>query len=243
MTTQRLHRLRGPRKHFSLLALDHGMTYGKSPETVPLPFVNLLKNCRDHVGGFVANYGVARTLDAWPSDQALVLQCFGSLEGYSRQLTATVMQAVRLDAAAVSVQFAWNDPEISLRMREITAFTSDAHSVGLPVLYMINGSVPGPDLPKLVRVCQEMGADLIKVSCPTEVPSAARATIIESLREAPPVLMAGGRKSEGLIELAQESVSLGFAGYCVGRNIFLSENPLSTTISLNNTFSPTDKGN
>jgi len=236
MSLHRLRRLQRSRAFYSILALDHGLTFGCSPEAVSLPIGHLVESCGDLLCGVVLNYGLARALPSWPVSTSLILQCFGGLQGNSRRQTATVQQAVVLDAAAVSVQLDWSDPDIGTRMREVSAFTGDAHSAGFPVLYMINGICRIADLPKVIRVCQELGADLLKVNCSIDRYLADDLTIIDTLRNGPPVLMAGGSVSSNIFELAQNAAQIGFSGYCVGRNIFRADNPTNVANQLNTIF-------
>ena len=242
MHAQRMRRLRGNRPHYALLALDHGLTFGDSVEAAPLPAGELLESCSEHVGGFVMNYGLARTLTSWPHRLSLVLQCFGAPQGYSRSPLASVSQAVLLDAAAVSVQMSWADAEFAQRLREISAFTAEAHSAGLPVLYMINGESDPLALRRAIRVCHELGADLIKISCSLTSLMSDKDDIMSVLRSGPPVLMAGGVISENILQFAQNAAQLGFSGYCVGRNIFHAKRPPDVAAALNDIFSKAYKG-
>lgn len=242
MLAQRMRRLRGDRPHYSLLALDHGLTFGHSVEAAPLPAEELLNRCSEHIGGFVMNYGLARTLDGWPHRLSLVLQCFGAPQGYSRSQVASVSEAITLDAAAVSVQLSWADAEFAQRLREISAFTAEAHLVGLPVLYMINGESATSALPRVIRVCHELGADLIKINCSLDSFMCDSEDIKSAVRYGPPVLMAGGVVSQNILQFAQNAAQIGFSGYCVGRNIFHAKNPPELASQLNGIFANVSKG-
>ncbi len=242
MLAHRMRRLRGGRAHYSLLALDHGLTFGRSGNSVPLPLNPLLDQCRHHIGAIVVTYGVGRTLDSWPHNLALVLQCFGGLEGRTRCQVASLEQAVLLDAAAVSVQINWSDSDFGARLREICTFTADSHSIGMPVLFMVGGESTTSDLPRTIRVCQEMGADLIKVNCSIDKFACVTDDVKSSIREGPPVLMAGGAVRDDIFELARNAVQLGIAGYCIGRNIFNSNNPSTVAAQLEMIFSRTTEG-
>jgi len=242
MIAQRMRRLRGDRPHYSLLALDHGLTFGHSVDAAPLPADELLERCSDHIGGFVMNYGLARALDGWSHRLSLVLQCFGAPQGYSRSQVASVSEAITLDAAAVSVQLSWADTELAQRLREISAFTSEAHSAGLPVLYMINGESETSALRRVIRVCQELGADLVKINCSLDNFMCGSEDIENVVRYGPPILMAGGVVSHNILQLAQNAAQLGFSGYCVGRNIFHAKSPPDVAAQLNVVFTNASKG-
>lgn len=232
-----MRRLLGRRKHYSLLALDHGLTFGRSKDSVPLTLNLLLDQCRDHIGAIVTTYGVGRTLDKRPSNLPLVIQCFGAPEGRSRCQVASVEQAVLLDAAAVSVQLNWSDSDFGARLREIGMFTGEAHSVGMPVLYMVNGEGTTSELTRTIRVCHELGADMVKVNCSLDKYNCASVDILAVVREGPPVLMAGGSQKDNICQMARNAVKLGFAGYCVGRNIFNSKDPSAVAAQLEKIFS------
>ena len=240
----RLRRLRGNRLHFSILALDHGLTVGRTNESATLPVQNLLDSCSDYIGGFVVSYGVARTLQEWPVRVSIVLQCFGAPDPQSRRKITSIETAILLDAAAVSVQFTWSDIELGPRLSDVSAFTADAHSAGLPVLFMVGGEHKSSDLPRTVRICQELGADLVKINCSGDMFSVSNdADIAACLREGPPVLMAGGPVLIDLAVMAKNAAALGLAGYCVGRHIFRSENPALVAAELDSIFSAAMKRN
>jgi DhnA family fructose-bisphosphate aldolase class Ia len=187
-------------------------------------------------------YGLARALDGWPHRLSLVLQCFGAPKGQSKSQIASVSQAITLDAAAVSVQLSWADTELASRLREICAFTSEAHSASLPVLYMIGGESNTSALPHAIRVCQELGADLIKINCSLDNFMCDHEDVKSVLRYGPPVLMAGGAVSQDIFQFAQNAARLGFSGYCVGRNIFHANDPSDVVVQLNTIFSNESKG-
>ena len=188
----------------------------------------------------MTTYGIARNLVDWPSSLSIILQCFGGPESHSRRQVASLEKAIFLDAAAVCVQLSWTDPEIDRRIPEICAFTSDAHSAGMPVLFMVGNVDKSSDLPRTIRICQEMGADLIKVGFPKDN-FASVDDLKTVLRESPPVLMAGGSASLDIIDTARRVSELGFAGFCVGRHIFNSRTPVQLAMELNEIFSHSTK--
>lgn len=233
---RRMGRLRGNRDHYALLALDHGLTFGRSQDSVPLPLNSLLHLCSEHIGAIVTTYGVGRTIENWPHNLSLVLQCFGAPEGRSRHQIASIEQAIFLDAAAVSVQLSWSDSDLESRLREISTFTANAHRVGMPVLYMIGGEGTTAELPRTIRVCQEIGADLVKVNCSRDNFASTDPAVSCAIREGPPVLMAGGTTGNDIFQLARNAVKLGLAGYCIGRSIFNSNSPAEVAGQLEHIF-------
>lgn len=243
MVSHRLRRLMGNRPYFALLALDHGLTYGRSSESVQLPVDGVLEACSGHIGGFVATYGVARTIKELPCNISLVLQCFGGPEHQPRNQIATIEDAIRLDAAAVSIQLKWDIKDISDRIEIICRFTSDSHALGFPVLFMINGIYQSSDLPQMIRMVQEMGADIVKINCAGDRFDNANDDVINCLKEGPPVLMAGGPIAIDLTTMATNAANIGLSGYCVGRHIFHSHSPQSIVSVLNSIFSKTTQLN
>lgn len=93
--------------------------------------------------GVIFNYGMARSYNDLPSNTALVLKCFGARLRQRRVQITTVHHAIEMDVAAVAVQINLADPDLPSQTREISSFTAEAHSVGMPVLYMVSGNSSG----------------------------------------------------------------------------------------------------
>ncbi|MDA2933463.1 hypothetical protein MYX82_03880 [Acidobacteria bacterium AH-259-D05] len=228
----RLSRLLTSEKYFLLLALDHGLTVG------PIEGLRDLKRWVEFakaqkIPGVVLNKGMVSSLSPL-GDTSLVLQTFGLPDqtnaGTSKVPVARVEDAVRLSADAISVQINFKNPDLPQVAEKISAVVSSANEVSLPVLFMIN--VPNTevfdteDLAFAIRVCSELGADLIKVPLPAaSVPFAQLDDLREVIDSSPPVLLAGGALSGNFEERAKMAVAAGFKGVCVGRHVFQADEP------------------
>ena len=238
MVTRRLERLRGGQKYFSILALDHGLTIGHGEGVPTYPFTDVMNACANQVMGVVFNYGMARSYSELPNNMSLVLQCFGAPLRQRRVQITTVHHAIKMDAAAVAVQINLADPDLPSQTREISSFTVEAHSVGMPVLYMVSGIHQGDaaEVARSIRICHEMGADIIKVTCSPTVLLPPNSELSQELLYSPPVLIAGGPLTEDLRNLATNAKRVGFSGYCVGRHIFQSSQPRNVVAMLHEIF-------
>ena len=139
----------------------------------------------------------------------------------------TVEEAIALGADAVSIHINLGAPNES-RMLEIGAHVArDCNRWGMPLLTMIYPRGKGIDpfsaqaIGHCVRVAEELGADLIKTNYPGD--SDAFKKIVKSCSV--PVFIAGGEKTADLesLTIIRDSVHVGGAGVCVGRNAFQRE--------------------
>jgi len=85
-----------------------------------------------------------------------------------------------------------------------------------------------------VRVCNELGADLIKIHLPSDVEEVKKLDNFHP--NEPALLLAGGENMSNFEERLQAAKNLGFQGICLGRNIFQSEQPLETLKIIENVF-------
>jgi fructose-bisphosphate aldolase/2-amino-3,7-dideoxy-D-threo-hept-6-ulosonate synthase len=136
----------------------------------------------------------------------------------------TVEEAIALGADAVSIHINLGSPNES-KMLEIGAnVVKDCNRWGMPLLVMIypRGKGIDPSSPQAighcVRVAEELGADLIKTNYPGS-PEAFR-KIVNACSV--PIFIAGGEKTGDLesLKIIRDSVEVGGAGVCVGRNAF-----------------------
>lgn len=225
---------------FALLALDHGLTYGGTNSVDPEKISSLLHTCQGKIGGVVLTFGLAKHLKTDDDLPPVIIQCFGGpLEAEKVQI-ASVEQALRLKAVAVSVQLSLDAqrPPRSSHTREIGRFVAAADQHDLPVLFMVTVQDPSNlnSVGKAIRVSQELGADIIKVRVVLreEAPLIEVERLAYVVNQAPPVLLAGGPTGSDLMAEAQAAACrLAFSGYCVGRNIFQAREPLSVVSDLN----------
>ncbi|WAC04168.1 MAG: 2-amino-3,7-dideoxy-D-threo-hept-6-ulosonate synthase [Methanoregula sp.] len=143
----------------------------------------------------------------------------------------TVEEAIALGADAVSIHINLGSPNES-KMLEIGAnVAKECSRWGMPLLTMIYPRGKGIDsfspqsVGHAVRVAEELGADLIKTNYPGD-PEAFR-KIVKACSV--PVFIAGGEKTGDLesLRIIRDSVKVGGAGVCVGRNAFQREDTKS----------------
>lgn len=238
-TIRRLSRIR-TQGFYPILALDHGLTVGFGDGVPPQVTEDLARLCASDVSAVVVNYGIARAC-ADKLELPLILQCFGAPLSNPRRKIATLEQALRLDAAAVAVQLDLRPgTDVSSQTSEIAGFVSDAHSMGVPVLFMASYG-DTHDLETVagaIRVCHELGADLIKVPFRVAEPTSDEAllSLAATISMAPPVLLAGGEPTPDILSRLKQAKRIGFSGYCIGRSIFRAPNPQKAAAEIRAAF-------
>jgi fructose-bisphosphate aldolase/2-amino-3,7-dideoxy-D-threo-hept-6-ulosonate synthase len=143
----------------------------------------------------------------------------------------TVEEAIALGADAVSIHINLGSPNES-KMLEIGAnVAKDCSRWGMPLLVMIYPRGKGIDafspqsVGHCVRVAEELGADMIKTNYPGDPEAFGKIVKACSV----PVFIAGGEKTGDLesLKIIRDSVNVGGAGVCVGRNAFQREDTKS----------------
>jgi DhnA family fructose-bisphosphate aldolase class Ia len=82
-----------------------------------------------------------------------------------------------------------------------------------------------------VRLCAELGADIVKTNWPGDVESFH--SLVEAAGKVPVVLAGGTRLADReLLERMEAAMRAGAIGCSVGRNIFMHERPLAITTAL-----------
>lgn len=224
----------------SILALDHGLTSGPLDSIQPSKILPLTQVLENKIGGVVLNFGLAKFCRENNLKIPLILQCFGSPSGMEKAQVASINEAIYLDSTAISVQIRFEGTKLpsSSLLKSISKLTGEAYHYKLPVLFMVTLS-EDTDLASAanaIRICQELGADLIKIridlSRNHSHQQLQRLALIVS--QSPPVLFAGGAVSTNFLPDTKIAAKrLGFSGYCVGRNIYQSKDPLSVILNLN----------
>ena len=139
-------------------------------------------------------------------------------------IVCTVEEAVALGADAVSIHINLGAPNESRMLESAGLIVKDCNRWGMPLLVMIYPRGKGIDpfspqaIGHCVRVAEELGADLIKTNYPGS-PEAFR-KIVNACSV--PIFIAGGEKTGDLesLKIIRDSVEVGGAGVCVGRNAF-----------------------
>lgn len=144
-----------------------------------------------------------------------------------RVINTSVEEALYFDVDCVAVQIDFLSESLEENVSEISSIRMQAHKIGMPVLFMITtpkgGFKNGKEVLSAVKVCHELGADLIKTAC--ECQNEYPEPILSSLTGIAPVVLAGGEAGEHFLTKLHKAKELGFGGYCVGRNLFQSSDP------------------
>ncbi len=227
---RRLLRLKKDDKYYFILALDHSLTVGpiNGIETIEQLdyWIDFAK--KYEIPGVVINAGMVEKLNEFICPE-IVLQTMGlpnvGQENINRVKVANIEKVIKSDACAVSVQLDMRSIDFSKAIRVISKIVHKANLYEYPVLFMINNS-DWRDVSEFnfsIRVCVELGADLIKVNLPKK--NEIRNDIECISVKHPPVLMAGGTCSDAFVDDLVASKKMGFSGVCVGRNVFQGNKP------------------
>jgi len=138
-------------------------------------------------------------------------------------LVGTAEEAVGLGADLLSVQVNFGVPEEPEMLRDLGIAVDQCRRLGLPLLCMAYVKKPGPvspdELRHAARAAADTGADIVKTSYPGSPEEFAKLC-----RTTPaPVLIGGGVRlddPDAFLAIVRESVRVGGAGICIGRNLF-----------------------
>ena len=213
-----------------IVPMDHGVSIGPTEGLYDMK----------HTVNAVANGGATAVLmhkglvkhgyRAGGHDIGLILHLSASTDmgdtNNSKVLEATVSEALKMGADAVSMHInlgAETEPEM---LRDLGRLSSECEEWGMPLLVMAYPR--GPKIknsydPELVahgaRAAAELGADIVKCSYTGDVDS-----FREVVRGAlVPVVIAGGPKMSSDLEMltmVRDSIDAGGRGVSIGRNIF-----------------------
>lgn len=232
--------------YFFLLALDHALTSGSIKGLENIGAWSEFSDAQD-IPALVVNIGGYRNIPP-DSRHSCILQCFGlpqlGADKLSQKtITATVHDALKLGASAISVQIDYGLDDLSTSINNISEIRNHADRYDIPVLIMAGYSDPEIDSVKRlidsIRLSAEIGADIIKVRLPTDVtdhPDKFEAVKV-AIASAPPVILAGGERSNHFEPVLRKAKQAGFKGVCVGRNVFQSQAPEAVVQTVKRVFS------
>ena len=148
-----------------------------------------------------------------------------------KTLNASVEDAVRHGADAVSIHVNLGCEQEAEMLHDFGVVGSDAEKWGIPLLVMLYGRGPqiknglAPEvIAQCARVGAELGADVVKVNYTGDIDSFKY--VVDSCGV--PVLIAGGPKTNTTREFLQmvcDAMKAGASGLSVGRNIFQHPDP------------------
>ena len=246
--TIRLKRVIDPTGVSIICALDHGMT---SPMFLE-PLADIASRTAEAVMGganvIMMSKGMIRVAEpafAPTTSLALLLSASGSPDGDRPQIVqiAEVEEALVLGADAV-VLFTALGGDTEPGMIEILAGVGrECAALGMPFIAEAEFPTTYATVEELkqqygfeylrrnVRLCAELGADIVKTNWPGEADSFGR--LVEAANGIPVVLAGGSRlEDKELLWRMQVAVEAGAIGCSVGRNIFMHESPEAITRAL-----------
>jgi putative autoinducer-2 (AI-2) aldolase len=141
-------------------------------------------------------------------------------------LTVTIQEAIRMDAAGVAVSVFIGSANQQQTILNLTGMINQAEEYGIPVLAVTAvGKNMARDVRYLAlasRICQDAGARIIKTYYCEEF-----SRLVDAVSPTA-VVVAGGKQTSppDALQMAYNSVQAGAAGVDFGRNIFQDENPI-----------------
>ena len=231
-----------------ICALDHGMT---SP-TFLEPLADIATRAAETVAGganvIMMSKGMIRVAEpafSPTTSLALLLSASGNPEGERPEIVqiAQVEEALVLGADAV-VLFTALGGDTEPGMIEILANVGrECAALGMPFIAEAEFPTTYATVEELsqrygfeylrrnVRLCAELGADIVKTNWPGDPGSFGR--LVEAANGIPVVLAGGSRLEDGeLLWRMQVAVEAGAIGCSVGRNIFMHASPEGMTRAL-----------
>ncbi|MEI6796204.1 MAG: 2-amino-3,7-dideoxy-D-threo-hept-6-ulosonate synthase [Methanomassiliicoccales archaeon] len=153
----------------------------------------------------------------------------------SKVLVATVEEALKIGADAVSIHINLGDEHESDMIRDMGLISRSCMEWGMPLLAMvyprgkdIKDSYDVEMVKKCARTATELGADIVKTNYTGDIDS-----FREVVRGAEaPVLIAGGPKMDSdrqLLQMVKDSIDAGGRGVSIGRNVFQHRNVTGIT--------------
>jgi len=231
-----------------ICALDHGMT---SPQFLE-PLADIVARTRETIAGganvIMMSKGMIRVAHpafAPTTSLALLLSASANPEGGRPEVVriADVEEALRLGADCVVLFTALGGDTEPGMIDTLAEVGNECAVLGMPFIAEAEFPTTYASVEELtaqygfeylrrnVRLCAELGADIVKTNWPGD--GAGFAKLVEAANGIPVVLAGGSRLSdEELLRRMEEAMDAGGIGCSVGRNIFMHESPESITRAL-----------
>ena len=231
-----------------ICALDHGMTAPRFLE----PLADIRTRTAEAVAGganvIMMSKGMIRTAEpAFGPDTSLALLLSASANpGRDRPEVVQVAQleeASRLGADAVVLFTALSGDTEAGMVRTLAAVGEACERLGMPFIAEAEFPTTYATVEELeqqygfeylrrnVRLCAELGADIVKTNWPGDPESFGK--LVEAANGIPVVLAGGSRlEDKELLWRMQVAVEAGAIGCSVGRNIFMHASPEAITRAL-----------
>ncbi len=218
-----------------IVPMDHGISMGPIAGLEDMAAV-IDKIAAGGANAVVLHKGIVRTGHrGYGRDIGLILHLSGSTalgpDPNSKVLVASVEEAIRLGADAVSVHINIGAPNEPEQLQALGTVAEACARWGMPLLAMMYPRGPkvksehdSAMVAHAARAGAELGADIIKTNYTGDV-----ASFRKVVQGCPvPIIIAGGPKVKtdlDVLKMASESVRAGGAGVSIGRNVFQHRNP------------------
>jgi fructose-bisphosphate aldolase / 2-amino-3,7-dideoxy-D-threo-hept-6-ulosonate synthase len=246
--SMRLKRVIDPAGVSVICALDHGMT---SP-TFLEPLADIETRAAETVAGganvIMMSKGMIRLAEpafSPTTSLALLLSASANPQGGQPEVVqiAEVEEALRLGADAVVLFTALGGGSEPGMIRTLAAVGRECAALGMPMIAEAEFPTTYASVEALkeqygfeylrrnVRLCAELGADVVKTNWPGDEDSFAR--LVEATSGVPVVLAGGSRlEDRELLTRMERAMAAGGIGCSVGRNIFMHRSPRAITRAL-----------
>jgi putative autoinducer-2 (AI-2) aldolase len=211
------------------LAVDHGYFQGPT-HGLERPG-DVIKNLSEFVDAVFVTRGVLRAQVNPVLDSQVILRVTGgesmvSEDLSNEELTTSIDDIVRLNAAAVGVSVYIGDKSEHQTIMNLTSMINDCERFGIPVMAV---TAVGRELEKrearylamACRICAEMGASVVKTYYCDDFNKVTTGCPV-------PVVIAGGPKTDSeleVLEFVYKGMQEGAIGVNLGRNIWQNGRP------------------
>jgi fructose-bisphosphate aldolase/2-amino-3,7-dideoxy-D-threo-hept-6-ulosonate synthase len=246
--SMRLKRVIDPAGVSVICALDHGMT----APTFLDPLADIAERTKEAVAGganvIMMSKGMIRlAVDAFSPTTSLALLLSASANpGEARPSViqiAEVEEAARLGADAVVLFTALGGENEAAMIRTLAGVGRESALLGVPLIAEAEFPTTYASVEELterygfeylrrsVRLCAELGADIVKTNWPGDEDSFGR--LVKAVNGIPVVLAGGSRVEDAeLLRRMECAMQAGAIGCSVGRNIFMHRSPEAITRAL-----------
>src|SRR5438067_6651578 len=231
-----------------ICALDHGMT---SPQFLE-PLADIATRTAEAVAGganvIMMSKGMVRLAEpsfAPTTSLALLLSASGNPEQGEPEIVqiAEVEEAARLGADAVVLFTALGGDSEPGMIRILAEVGRESMRLGVPLIAEAEFPTTYASVEELtqrygfeylrrsVRLCAELGADIVKTNWPGDEDAFGR--LVDAVKGIPVVLAGGSRVEDAeLLRRMECAMQAGAIGCSVGRNIFMHRSPAAITRAL-----------
>jgi fructose-bisphosphate aldolase/2-amino-3,7-dideoxy-D-threo-hept-6-ulosonate synthase len=222
--------------------MDHGISMGPIPGLEEMAAI-IDKVAAGGANAVVLHKGIVHTGHrGYGRDIGLILHLSGSTvlgpDPNTKVLVASVEEAIRLGADAVSVHINIGAPNEPEQLQALGTVAETCARWGMPLLAMMyprGPKVKSEHDPAMVahaaRAGAELGADIIKTNYTGDVESFRKV-----VKGCPvPIIIAGGPKVKtdlDVLKMAFGAIKAGGAGVSIGRNVFQHRNPIGMVRAL-----------